>query len=241
MAVKTHPGVVGMDSSRSGLLSTLLMTLPLIIVPSIALLRPAGGPAGVAQTVAQGAQNPDDSLDADFFDGLETSLDDAPEFRPDGSADATRTHQDADFEKLLPGSLPSGKTAESHVGSKAVPGEPDSIDPFPQFEGDQEWRPQTGTAGSTPEQPAEPLIPPDTDATDKNIRQLEALGAIRTFWFVPGTTEEYGFAAFFRGETELVRYRFEATGKTRAACVDDVLQQVTQWRIQSARTGQRSN
>ena len=229
-----------MDSSRSGLLSTLLMTLPLIIVPSIALLRPAGGPAGVAQTVAQGAQTPDDSPD-DFFDGLDTSLDDAPEFRPDGSADAARTHQDADFEKLLPRSLASVKTAESHVGSKAVPGEPDSIDPFPQFEGDQEWRPQTGTAGSTPEQPAEPLIPPDTDATDKNIRQLEALGAIRTFWFVPGTTEEYGFAAFFRGETELVRYRFEATGKTRAACVDDVLQQVTQWRIQSARTGQRSN
>ena len=240
MAVKTHPGVVGMDSSRSGLLSTLLMTLPLIIVPSIALLRPAGGPAGVAQTVAQGAQTPDDSPD-DFFDGLDTSLDDAPEFRPDGSADAARTHQDADFEKLLPGSLASVKTAESHVGSKAVPGEPDSIDPFSQFEGDQEWRPETGTEGSTPEQPAEHLIPPDTDATDKNIRQLEALGAIRTFWFVPGTTEEYGFAAFFRGETELVRYRFEATGKTRAACVDDVLQQVTQWRSQSARTGQRSN
>ena len=240
MAVKTHPGVVGMDSSRSGLLSTLLMTLPLIIVPSIALLRPAGGPAGVAQTVAQGAQTPDDSPD-DFFDGLDTSLDDAPEFRPDGSADAARTHQDADFEKLLPGSLAPGKTAESHVGSKAVPGEPDSIDPFSQLEGDQEWRPETGTEGSTPEQPAEPLIPPDTDATDKNIRQLEALGAIRTFWFVPGTTEEYGFAAFFRGETELVRYRFEATGKNRAACVDDVLQQVTQWRSQSARTGQRSN
>ena len=60
-----------MDSSRSGLLSTLLMTLPLIIVPSIALLRPAGGPAGVAQTVAQGAQTPDDSPD-DFFDGLDT-------------------------------------------------------------------------------------------------------------------------------------------------------------------------
>ena len=62
-----------MDSSRSGLLSTLLMTLPLIIVPSIALLRPAGGPAGVAQTVAQGAQTPDDSPD-DFFDGLDAVL-----------------------------------------------------------------------------------------------------------------------------------------------------------------------
>ncbi len=230
-----------MDSSRSGLLSTLLMTLPLIIVPSIALLRPAGGPAGVAQTVAQGAQTPDDSLDMDFFDGLDKSLDDAPEFRPDGSADPARTHQDADFEKLLPGSSASGKTAESHAGPKAVPGEPDSIDPFSQFEGDQEWRPETGTATGTPEQPAEPLSHSDADAADKNIRQLEALGAIRTFWFVPGTTEEYGFAAFFRGETELVRYRFEATGKTRAACVDDVLQQVTQWRSQSARTGQRSN
>ena len=230
-----------MDSSRSGLLSTLLMTLPLIIVPSIALLRPAGGPAGVAQTVAQGAQTPDDSLDIDFLEGLDKSPDDAPEYRPGDSADTAGTHQDADFEKLLPGSSASGKTAESHAGSKAVPGETDSIDPFPQFEGDQEWRPETGPAGSTPEQPAEHLIPPDTDATDKNIRQLEALGAIRTFWFIPGTTEEYGFAAFFRGETELVRYRFEATGKTRAACVDDVLQQVTQWRIQSARTGQRSN
>jgi hypothetical protein len=39
-----------MESSRSGLLSTLLMTLPLIVVPAIALLRPPGQMASVSTT-----------------------------------------------------------------------------------------------------------------------------------------------------------------------------------------------
>lgn len=37
-----------MDSSRNNLLSTLLMTLPLIVVPLIAMLRPPGPTAGIS-------------------------------------------------------------------------------------------------------------------------------------------------------------------------------------------------
>ncbi|MFN9823693.1 MAG: hypothetical protein ACK58J_06030, partial [Planctomyces sp.] len=98
---------------------------------------------------------------------------------------------------------------------------------------------QLGSNDSPPDTPQNQPAGADVDtATEASIRQLQALGAIRTLWFVPGTTTSHGFAAFFRGETELVRYGFEATGPTRSGCVEDVLQQVRQWRNQSARNTQ---
>lgn len=83
-----------MDSSRSGLLSTLLMTLPLIIVPAIALLRPAGGPSGVSQTIVRGSESPGDAsgdeLDIEMLEGFDKSVSDAPEFHPDETTDVKR-------------------------------------------------------------------------------------------------------------------------------------------------------
>lgn len=229
MAVKICPGVVGMDSSRSGLLSTLLMTLPLIVVPAIALLRPAGGPSGVSQTVARGSEaseeNPGAELDIDLPAGFDESLADAPEFNPEETPAPAPTSKDNGFDDLLPDSSPA---PPPKAGNTLKPRESaDSIgsDPFQQLDSDSH-------TGNPPDQTADPEI---DAATEASIRQLQALGAIRTLWFVPGTTTTHGFAAFFRGETELIRYRFEATGPTRSACVEDVLQQVRQWRNQSAR------
>ena len=54
-----------MDSSRSGLLSTLIMTVPLIVVPAIALLRPASPNPGLT-TSALEASAEDDFFSTEF-------------------------------------------------------------------------------------------------------------------------------------------------------------------------------
>jgi len=226
-----------MDSSRSGLLSTLLMTLPLIIVPAIALLRPAGGPAGVSQTIAHGSESseetPGETLDIELLEGFEKSLADAPEFNPTETADAAGSPKNSGIDELLPDSALTPKDQKKSL-TPATPksAEPIGRDPFQQL----------GSDDSPPNTPREQAADAGVDpATEAAVRQLQALGAIRTLWFVPGTTTSHGFAAFFRGETELVRYRFEATGPTRSGCVEDVLQQVRQWRSQSARNTQPVN
>lgn len=222
-----------MDSSRSGLLSTLLMTLPLIIVPAIALLRPAGGPSGVSQTIARGSESPGDAsgdeLDIEMLEGFDKSLTDAPEFNPEESNDVRRPRKDSGIDDLLPDSSPTPRAPKKLTSTLPESSEDIGRDPFQQL----------GSNDSPTDTPQNQPAGADVDtATEASIRQLQALGAIRTLWFVPGTTTSHGFAAFFRGETELVRYRFEATGPTRSGCVEDVLQQVRQWRNQSARNTQ---
>ncbi|MFN9282495.1 MAG: hypothetical protein ACK5YX_02245 [Planctomyces sp.] len=222
-----------MDSSRSGLLSTLLMTLPLIIVPAIALLRPAGGPSGVSQTIARGSESPGDAsgdeLDIEMLEGFDKSLTDAPEFNPEESNDVRRPRKDSGIDDLLPDSSPTPGAPKKLKSTLPESSEAIGRDPFQQL----------GSNESPTDTPQNQPAGADVDtATEASIRQLQALGAIRTLWFVPGTTTSHGFAAFFRGETELVRYRFEATGPTRSGCVEDVLQQVRQWRNQSARNTQ---
>ena len=217
MAVKVCPGVAGMDSSRSGLLSTLLMTLPLIVVPAIALLRPAGGQVGVAQTAAQGSESPEDLLELEPFDPLETPPADAPKFPAETPTESPAPATKNSIDDLLPNQKRSTAVETAT---------PESGDPFQQPSANDS---DAESPGGQPENLGEDA------ATEGCLRQLNAMGAIRTFWFVPGTAETHGFAAFFRGETELVRYRFEATGTTRSACAEDVVQQVKQWRQQSAR------
>jgi hypothetical protein len=53
-------------------------------------------------------------------------------------------------------------------------------------------------------------------------------------WFEAGPKTPVGFAAFFRGETELTRIRFEAVGQSREECAKSVLNQVRQWQAEQA-------
>lgn len=56
-----------MESSRGGMLSTLIMTIPLIVVPAIALLRPPA-PGGTAVTGSVEAGTESDDLDLEGFE-----------------------------------------------------------------------------------------------------------------------------------------------------------------------------
>lgn len=63
-----------MDSSRNGLLSTLLMTLPLIAVPAMALLRPPGQQPGVSTNPLEaGEDSAEDWLSEDLSEEDATS------------------------------------------------------------------------------------------------------------------------------------------------------------------------
>ena len=225
-----------MDSSRSGLLSTLLMTLPLIVVPAVALLRPPGQ-VGVSTVDLEAS---DGSTDDSLFDGF-------PDLESD-SAGAVRTESSANSDSRLmnrddPGSNPEDSIfqelnpAENEASSDAAPGNSPpgraNKDPFlpeaappsaPSIEqrGTKEVERQSG---SDPD-PAKP------DAAQL-VEQLNAMGALKTMWFEAGDKTPVGLAVFFRGPEELTRFRFEAVGESREACARDVLEQVTRWQQQN--------
>jgi hypothetical protein len=235
-----HTGVAGMDSSRSGLLSTLLMTLPLIVVPAMALLRPPGADSTVstqnlAADDAGESTNPADDLGfPNDFAGKPSA--ETPENPDDLDVDAifgTTEKPDPNGPVRSP---PDSSTPPSNEDSKQTA----SPDPFQSIDQPDKHQSQTATQPTTPSaSPAAPAESPDLtapkpEATQRLVQQLNALGCIRTLWFDAGEKTPVGFAAFFRGQTELTVYRFEAVGQSRAECADNVLRQVTEWRRHSA-------
>lgn len=235
-----------MDSSRSGLLSTLLMTLPLIVVPAIALLRPPGPISGVSTAALDASE--DDDFGIPGFDELtgttpsdekkpkrsKSSDDDFSEIFPDEAGDSDRSGKKGEesdealddaplFDEVDAPKSRSSKTAERGASRK----------------GSSKKKPETEEADET-EKPADSVrqkAPGDIDAPDdasdpssqEIIKQLNAMGAIRTLWFHAGESTPVGLAVFFRGDTELMRYRFEAVGASRDECARNVLDQVLAW------------
>lgn len=231
-------GVAGMDSSRSGLLSTLLMTLPLIIVPAMALLRPPNPSASVssqnlaADDSTESSESPESALSAD-----ELGFPDDFSGQPTAET-SSGTSDDIDVNAIF------GDQAESPSATSSDP-EPVS-DPFQtgdsapakspaetiKLRGPTAPAPRSRPSENTP--PAADNPDPDHSSAQRLVQQLNALGSIRTLWFDAGDRTPVGFAAFFRGQTELTVYRFEAVGQTRAECAKNVLDQVTAWRRQAA-------
>ena len=211
-----------MESSRSGLLSTLLMTLPLIVVPAIALLRPPGQVGSVATTPLAATDRPDDEL-LEEFDLVESDS----ERTSSGTAHETDLAGD-EFEELFAESPLAKNSGASEVGDldKSAPMndfDNELSNPF-----DLEDPPETAPE----ETPASGTI----RGTDKIVEELNVLGALRTMWFDAGQKNPVGFAVFFRGQTELTRIRFEAVGQSREQCARNVLNQVRKW--QAAQTGE---
>lgn len=209
-----------MESSRSGLLSTLLMTLPLIVVPAIAMLRPPGKIASVSTTPLEATDDSEAEL-LEEFDLVES----------DSGPRKGRATQESDggrdeFEELFaePGSedaVDSATIGRSKKAQKAEALEEELSNPF-----DIEESPETSRAE---EQTTE-----TTGGADRVVEELNVQGALRTMWFDAGPKTPVGFAAFFRGQTELTRIRFEAVGQSREECAKNVLNQVRQWQAEQA-------
>ena len=239
----------GMDSSRSGLLSTILMTLPLIVVPAVALLRPPGQ-AGVAG-VDVAASDDESGLHDVFFDELdgfdavssEALKKDHPEHSStennasqfighERNAGHTATSEDDIFDSVSP---PEGSVGSS-FSDRTAPSPKVQTDPF------MDVRVQEGPATENRRTP-QALTPPvseldaEVDRAKPDVRevisQLNALGALKTVWFDAGEKTPVGLAVFFRGARENTRIRFEFVGSSREACAEHVLAQVIRWQQQN--------
>ncbi|HQZ63868.1 MAG TPA: hypothetical protein PLY87_02275 [Planctomycetaceae bacterium] len=227
-----------MDSSRSGLLSTILMTLPLIVVPAVALLRPPGSASGVSTVALDASEDEDVDSIFDDFDGFDSEPSNGfkekpaehPESDSPPSADEFLCHDhdhdhDDDTHSVTEDRKEQLKSAAHHA--------PPSSDPFidhavPQAPADslqKSGRPKASDDQSSPEIGV-------SDA-EQILEQLNTRGALKTMWFNAGENAPVGLAAFFRGQTELTRIRFEAVGQSRDECARNVLEQVTRWQKQN--------
>lgn len=225
-----------MDSSRSGLLSTLLMTLPLIVVPTVALLRPPGH-VGLATVDLEASDREEvDSL----FEGF-------PDFEADpAGAIQTETAGHTEPEGIQhhdPGSMAEGdipgdlKSSDADLPKNLPPrtSRPPDANKDPFLPDDRPHAPPPAERHD-----AEPSLRSGSDMdtvkadAGQIVEQLNAMGALNTMWFEAGDKTPVGLAVFFRGSQELTRFRFEAVGESREACARDVLEQVTRWQQQNA-------
>ena len=213
-----------MDSSRSGLLSTILMTLPLIVVPAVALLRPPGSVNGVSTVDLDASEDEEFDTIFDDMNGLVTSASEEEdqrnsESKTKSSAEDFVFQDEHEHDRMNPDTQNPSENLKT-----PAPANLPSSDPF---------IPEMQKAGSSGAE-TDPTDPPSaTSGEEQLVDQLTALGALRTMWFNAGETAPVGFAAFFRGQTELTRIRFEAVGQSREECARNVLEQVTRWQQQN--------
>lgn len=206
-----------MDSSRGGPLTTFIMTLPLIVVPALALLRPADQEgsllhsllsAGTRAVSGESADSAGKDGNLDPFEDLFTEVtESASEFEPDTADDSAGLDDDL-FAEASGTAL--ADDFESSFGA-----------------------PPVASAPPTTASPINTAQPPPVDlAADPQIGQLMAqlkqMGVRRTLWFSPGD-QTVGFVAFFRAGQGIVSYRFSAVANSRAAAIADVIGQARRW------------
>lgn len=209
-----------MESSRSGLLSTLLMTLPLIVVPAIALLRPPGKAVSISTTPLEATDDSDGEL-LEEFDLVNSGT----EPRKNPSLRQTKSAED-EFDELFTESPPDGdsKSADRR----------DLTDSDERTAFDNELSNPFDVEESSDASGIDKQTQRHEEGADRIVEELNVQGALRTIWFEAGSKTPVGFAAFFRGPTELTRIRFEAVGQSREECAQNVFNQVRQWQAEKA-------
>lgn len=209
-----------MESSRSGLLSTLLMTLPLIVVPAIALLRPPGQTSSVSTTPLEATDDSEEVL-LEEFDLVESDAEPRKSRAVHESDSAGDEFEELFAESPADGDLKSENRGLKRAKDSSAAFHRELSNPF-----DLEESPETTAAD-------EQTIGTSGGA-ERIVEELNVEGALRTMWFEAGPRTPVGFAAFFRGQTELTRIRFEAVGQTREECARNVLNQVRRWQAEQA-------
>ena len=232
-----------MDSSRSGLLSTLLMTLPLIVVPAVALLRPPGQPGVSTATLDASESDEVDSMFEDFegFDG-----DPSGAFKKEQEDPASANNRQSNRDSKQPSSvddeffndidLTDNERRESFT-PRSAPSRTTRTDPFMDSSPGHDDTPAKHRESSQRSDSDTEVHAEKTNAKAV-VEQLNSMGALKTHWFAAGDKQPVGLAVFFRGDTEQTRIRFEAVGLSRDECAEDVLQQVTRWHQQNPKQSQ---
>jgi hypothetical protein len=213
-----------MESQRSGILSTFIMTIPLVIVPALAIFRPPVPTSGFTSTDLGAADEaaPDDALSEFDLEPMPAPVG-IPESEEADEEDADEHESevsDRRSDSPRPGASSETNTSPPMKLTPAIPEHPS--DPF-------------SADGSSPE--TAPSDDPEPSEASETIlvQQLNELGAMRTFWFaVPESETETGLAVFFRGEEDNIVYRFEAVGTTRESVLRSVHQQVSRWKMKNS-------
>lgn len=234
---------IGMDSSRSGLFSTLIMTIPLIVVPAIALLRPAIQTSGISTNPLSASDDEDGDLFSEFdFDDV--SREGLTNRRPPGQKSPDRS-ESSDYSEWFSEEVDSDSDSRNELTRPQPQPQPQ---PQPLHRNSLESRsdPFSPDANPTPpisrqspepernqperNQPEPMRSPADSPSESVLLEQVIGLGATRTMWFSTGNSEQFGFVAFVAGTTDQIRYRFESIGNSRSAAIRQVYEQIVKWR-----------
>lgn len=198
-----------MESSRGGPLTTFIMMLPLIIVPAIAMLRPASQEGSLLSELLSAATGekptPDSTAESDS-DSAEEALEQLFSQGDEDSGDKAfddSSEVDAELFSEAAGEIPGAQ--KDAIFDDAPPLSPLDM----------------GTISV-----ADNSI--QDSGTKDLLDRLQKMGAVRILWFSPGESQA-GFVAFFRAGEGIVSYRFEAVAASRDAAVRDVIGQAEEW------------
>lgn len=220
-----------MDSSRSGLLSTIIMTVPLIVVPAIALLRPASTNPGLSTNALQA------SAEDDFFieEFGEFGVDDFGNQQSNPQIPISRTGSEDYSDLFTEETQPASSPPIDHISPGRSGKHPPSShmeDPFALNQSTLANQASNESLNTHSGSAVSPLPESASQLEASLLQQLTTIGAQRTLWFSPGQHGQSGFVAFFPLPQTTTQYRFEAIADTRVEAIRNVLQQVYLWQAQ---------
>lgn len=193
-----------MESSRGGPLTTFIMMLPLIVVPTIAMLKPIGQQGNLLSSLLSAAPQDDSAAQSEIEESVFDAL---PGDEFGESSSSTAADEFAELNEAL--------FAEASLTPAANRSTVESGTLF----GDHSM---SGASA------ADDHLPPTTRDTEFLLDQLQQMGATRTMWFSPGNSQ-VGFIAFFQSGRSIISYRFESIAVSRAAAAQDVMSQARAW------------
>lgn len=200
--------------------------LPLIVVPTVAMLKPAGNPVGMVTDMLSASSHGEEAADEASQPGAFTNADEFSDFFEDDSAASLPAQTVASNASPFGEDISTG--SESALMNEAINGfSPDfSANETPSsgslpFQDDGGWPPSN--LNSQPETTSQP----GTAELQTLLAQVQKVGATEVMWFQPGGASQ-GFIAFFHNSGNGQILRFEAVAATKAAAVKDVLSQIQQ-------------
>ena len=197
-----------MESSRGGPLTTFIMMLPLIVVPTIAMLKPIGQQGNLLSSLLSAAPQTDNAAQSETEESV---------------IDALPGHEfDVEFGQF-PASAADDEFAELNDALFAEAAQTPAAN-YSTMESDTSFGDHSMRGANA----IEDRLTATTRDTESLLDQLQQMGATRTMWFSPGNSQ-VGFIAFFQSGRGIISYRFESIAMSRAAAVQDVMSQARSW------------
>jgi len=181
--------------------------LPLVIVPAIALLRPAERDSGFVGGEVGATEEDRFSLGPTDFDDIFGNEDQSSDEQTEGFREFT----DGDAFSESP-----GEASQFYDNDDTPSGKRPRPDRRPRPGADRSRPSRSGAADSS-------------KTESKRLPDLTHLGVRHSLWFPPGIESQFGFVAFVATDRPSVRYRFSAIQDSEARAVADVTEQILAW------------